>query len=1078
MLLLILLNVYTLNFGKPKVNLLKSGGNLISAESTYMYGKPGAPFLPERSIFIALPEYLSFNDIKFSYSVDTLKGEYSIPPVQKSVPLSFPAMFKYTEPDKRIYSLNKPFPEKIIEFKGYGHIFGIRVAKIIIHPVQYIPSKKQILYIKKLDISLPSFKLTVNKTKNKILTDFVLNQRDISIPKINEIPKEVIITAENLIPYFNPLLRWERQKGISSFIRSVEWIYANYSGRDYQEQIRNYIKTLIDSNVVYVLLGGDGNIIPIRHTFAMSSNAGHSSDEDSIPCDLYYADLDGDWDRNGNNIFGEVADSIDMLPDVIVGRAPVIDTTTTKIFVNKVINYERAKESNYQRNILFLGNYLDSITDGGKGKDITGEYISASIPIRKLYSNALSWNASMVVDSINQGMNFINHDGHGWINGIQTGSDYLNNSNIDTLENYNKITGLFFSLGCWTAAFDYDCFAEHFVLAPNGGGFYIGNSRYGWYMPGYSGYSASDVIDHSLFKHIFQGITDLGEALSLAKAYFSSRAAEENDYRWVQYTVTFFGDPSMHLFTDTPSAFNVKYKLLSGNLEVNVSDTNGFPVQNASVSLTDTGFILASGYTDESGFALFQNIKMQDTVYLTVSKDNFFPCIDTLTPISNVVLDSFSIIDTAGNNDGVVSAGEQFTLWAEFLNGTGDTIKSVYIKGDSILYVLDTLLNVNVLPDSTLRLSINACADSNAVDGNVGKIHFIFKHTTNIIDTLNIPLMIHNYKIALKRYGFDDMPGGGSGNIYITFENVGEAVSETTKVPIIPIDTFLMLSSDTILVPPLIFQDSISLSLGIDAQGNNAILGRVLCQQDTLFIPFGFPLFSSDCSDTTGWEITNDYWHLTNHRYYSFDKSWYSGIEGTWTYPAHFKSSLITPYFSVPPMPVFGIRTFYNVEAGMDFCIVEYQKDTTWKYLDVYDGPSADWELHQYNLDIHPGDSTRIKFTFYSEADTIQYEGWYIDDISLKSAGIISGIPEMYIQKIPLKIYPNPCFSILYISSPGIISNGKLRIYDILGRKVIEKHIQWQKQIKLDISNLPEGIFIIHLIRDKNEIYKGRFIHF
>ena len=105
---------------------------------------------------------------------------------------------------------------------------------------------------------------------------------------------------------FQRLADWKTKKGIKTEIRTTDWILANYTGEDDPAAIRNYLKTLPDSSVKYVLLGGDTDIIPCRFAYAMSCSAGiQPGREDTMPSDLYYADLQGSWDLDNDGSYGE-----------------------------------------------------------------------------------------------------------------------------------------------------------------------------------------------------------------------------------------------------------------------------------------------------------------------------------------------------------------------------------------------------------------------------------------------------------------------------------------------------------------------------------------------------------------------------------------------------------------------------------------------------------------------------------------------------------------------------------------------------------------------------------------------------
>jgi len=128
-----------------------------------------------------------------------------------------------------------------------------------------------------------------------------------------------------LLPSFLPLLEWKELKGLHCKTALVEEIEATGTGLDLPEKIRNYIRDCyLSEGTQYVLLGGDDDIIPARGVFG---EVGNYLDH-SMPCDLYYAALDGDWNSDGDSVYGEPNDGVgggevDLLAEVLVGRAPV-----------------------------------------------------------------------------------------------------------------------------------------------------------------------------------------------------------------------------------------------------------------------------------------------------------------------------------------------------------------------------------------------------------------------------------------------------------------------------------------------------------------------------------------------------------------------------------------------------------------------------------------------------------------------------------------------------------------------------------------------------------------------------------
>jgi hypothetical protein len=103
----------------------------------------------------------------------------------------------------------------------------------------------------------------------------------------------LIVTADSLADAFIPLAQRRFDEGIVTSIVSMSQV-ASWPGRDDAEKLRNYvIQFRLEQGLDYLLLGGDTNLVPYRKAYAMTCEAGFHPREDSLPCDLYYADLDG-----------------------------------------------------------------------------------------------------------------------------------------------------------------------------------------------------------------------------------------------------------------------------------------------------------------------------------------------------------------------------------------------------------------------------------------------------------------------------------------------------------------------------------------------------------------------------------------------------------------------------------------------------------------------------------------------------------------------------------------------------------------------------------------------------------------
>jgi hypothetical protein len=182
----------------------------------------------------------------------------------------------------------------------------------------------------------------------------------------SDVHNYVIITTsslENSIKFFK---NWKEFNGYSVKVVNISWIYSNYDGSDDQECIRNFLIDKYASwEIEYVLIVGGHNEIPMRYCCKPAS------DRNTVPTDYYYADLTGDWDSDGDGIYGEEnEDSPDFNPEVYVGRIPVNDTYMVESICQKTIDFERDNGA-WKKKALLLGANLNFENEVGLGNPMT-----------------------------------------------------------------------------------------------------------------------------------------------------------------------------------------------------------------------------------------------------------------------------------------------------------------------------------------------------------------------------------------------------------------------------------------------------------------------------------------------------------------------------------------------------------------------------------------------------------------------------------------------------------------------------------------------------------------------------------
>ncbi|PIP12733.1 MAG: hypothetical protein COX49_04010, partial [bacterium (Candidatus Stahlbacteria) CG23_combo_of_CG06-09_8_20_14_all_40_9] len=337
-------------------------------------------------------------------------------------------VYPFVEPNKEIYSSSTPYPEEVVICSHAGSMGGYRIAGLLVHPVRYIPKLKRIIFYSKIEFEV-TYRENVHPINRKTerqrdifkerVRNLILNPEDIErwgpplgIGYGGLLPPDtveyVIITVDSFETSFQNLAAWKTKKGVPAKVVTLNDIYADYSGIDNAEKIRNFI---IDASstwgTIWVLLGGQCDyewgqeIVPRRDVWYITVDG---DENDTIPSDLYFSDLDGSWDGDGDGVYGESTDGVDFYSDVFVGRAPVRTTTQAETFVNKVLTYEKSPPLGYQKKILLPAGYL---WPGSYDERLSQEAIANIVPldwqVSRLYERDGNLTHEAFVDSVQSG---------------------------------------------------------------------------------------------------------------------------------------------------------------------------------------------------------------------------------------------------------------------------------------------------------------------------------------------------------------------------------------------------------------------------------------------------------------------------------------------------------------------------------------------------------------------------------------------------------------------------------------------------------------------------------------------------
>ncbi|MCX6235455.1 MAG: C25 family cysteine peptidase [Bacteroidetes bacterium] len=698
---LLFAQTYTFHFEKPVLKQTADGYTVVNYTDCINFGKEGTPELPYRGIDLLLPQNQEVVQVKVvSLTMYSKETGIRIKPAVKPVPVSkFNGEMVTPIEDEAIYSSSSPYPATNVSTAITNYLCGHGIASFTICPVIYIPAQEEVQFIQDIVIEiqtastsranavskfLKTSALIENRINYIVENPEMLNNYSYSSVRDNDEYDLLLITKNSLLPAFEEYIAFKIATGFFVKAITTEEIYAQYTGQDDQEKIRNCIIDYYSNyGIQYVILGGDADpmnpadrTIPHRGFIAV--------DDNDIPCDMYYSNLDGNWNTNGNNSWGEPGEW-DLYSEVSIGRICVDDEIDIANFTNKLFLYQDAPVVADIEKGVMVGEQLDSGTWGDTYKDEIANgssnngYTTTGFPLNftltKLYESVQMWDKTNIFDQFNfAGVNLMNHLGHSNV-------DYnmkMYNSDLTTTNFTNDgITRGFvigYSQGCYNGAFDNrndagsyggDCFAETFTSLETGEVASIANSRYGWYNPGGTN-SSSQYYDRQFFDALFgEDIFAIGDVNAESKEDDVSYISTDEYCRWVAYETNLFGDPSMNIWTATPTDISADYpvSISIGNSEISFVTDAPF----ARIAIAQNGELIGRGIADANGNATvtFPTILDPAPLDISITAHNKNRHTGSVLVISNqpyIIYQYNQVNDVLGDNDGLLDYGESVYL--------------------------------------------------------------------------------------------------------------------------------------------------------------------------------------------------------------------------------------------------------------------------------------------------------------------------------------------------------------------------------------------------------------------------------
>jgi Peptidase family C25/Secretion system C-terminal sorting domain len=414
---------------------------------------------------------------------------------------------------------------------------------------------------------------------------------------------------------------------------------------------------------VYVLIGGKDSVVPARQGCGDrerdTREAGYTGDN-LVPTDLYYADLCGNWNRDGDIYYGEVPDdSANYYPEVFVGR--VLCSTGQEIldWTNQVLQYEQNPgngDRNYLTKALFfqsddMQEFHEAQYDSTSWNSIYNTTIMQEYP--SWYDPLPTFPTADQIISQYCGVHYglWGWFGHGTPITCTAKSAYDNGSPSSqitpgllasnlTNSNYPAIV---YSISCSNTPFDawdpkgwgwsvgYNLGQAYTLYNSKGGPAFLGNTRYGYVGDSYLLFSQFASL-------VVSGNTNIGVAELLSKASYGDH--------YLAYSHNLIGDPEMKIWTSMPQQF----------ANVTITDNGSYITVNSNVSGTNINACSPDGVTYSvtgTNVSVYSFVTTIRPLQITITKKGYIPymCSYSFTSYNQSIHSDWQMISVPLNTE-------------------------------------------------------------------------------------------------------------------------------------------------------------------------------------------------------------------------------------------------------------------------------------------------------------------------------------------------------------------------------------------------------------------------------------------
>ena len=589
---------YSFDFKEPTIRTVTSyhaDFTIISMKGCLAVGtQDGNPLMPMDPVQLLLPPQKTVSHIDVvgtPVSVD-LSGinliNKPIYPQQKSVPIGDDEIPDFSI-NSAVYSSNTTYPGSTYTDYKVGYSHGYAILSFCLNPMQYNPVQGTLVYY-------PEMTVTITLQDTNVANQFYRNNPDdavyvktlVSNPEIANRYKNVglptleypgglcdpsqkydyviVTTTQNGLDHWDTsgstpynwdslMTRHNMLDGLTCTEVLVQDINAcpDYWNSTYyplfndtQAHIREFCRDAYeDWGTRYILIAGDADTIPARQLFYPY--------EGNVDSDLYWSNLDNDFNNDHDAQWGEPGDSgFDLYSEIYIGRITCDTPQDVSNWLTKSFYYTDAVDKDYLENTGFYGN--QSIVEYSAIKEFE---------IWNDIHPEMPYNLSVKCTDVNDFKNAINNDQVTLISGVAHGNVQMS---LDVFRdvwetNYHNTKPFFihdYSNHCGDFDDGNDGILDTMLFFSNTTLAFgcVYNTGYGWVSYDYT--NSSSTLQQKLFWDYFFDVENnsyspLNWQLGKAMAYSKDTMAptinwdEGGSWRGVIEGCLLFGDPAQRI---------------------------------------------------------------------------------------------------------------------------------------------------------------------------------------------------------------------------------------------------------------------------------------------------------------------------------------------------------------------------------------------------------------------------------------------------------------------------------------------------------------------------------------------------